>query len=409
MAAARKPPVTRRGAMAWLRENLFSSWGNGVASVVSAAVLLYVGLELVRWILVDAHWGPVWANLKLFAVYRYPPELLWRPFAAAGLVMLLLGATAGVGGRADDARGGESIAGGVFWWFLGLTTLLTLLGAFAWPAARWGWLALTLAGLTGFAAGRARPALVRLLPWSWGASLIVVVVLLGGFGDGWVLRSVSTKEWGGFMLTLILSIVGIAISFPLGIALALGRRSRLPIIKVVCIGFIEVVRGAPLIMWLFIASLMVPLVLNVSPSAVGPLTRAMVAVTLFSAAYMAENVRGGLQAVPKGQYEAAQALGLSGWQRTRLIVLPQALRAVIPAIVGQAIALFKDTSLVFIVGLFDFFNVGNIVANQSASLLIPGGVRLELSLFLAVVYWFFAYRMSVASRQLERRLGVGER
>ncbi|HKI59167.1 MAG TPA: amino acid ABC transporter permease [Trueperaceae bacterium] len=404
MGAARKPPVAQRGALAWLRQNLFSSWGNAVASVLSAAVLATFGFELLRWVLLEAHWGPVWANLKLFAVYRYPPALLWRPFAGAALVMLLLGATAGVG-----ERQGESIAGGVFWWFLGLTTLLTLIGILAWPVVRWGWLALTLAGVAGYVAGRLRPALVRALPWSWGASLIVIVVLLGGFGDGGAMRSVSTKEWGGFMLTLILSVVGIAISFPLGIALALGRRSDLPVIKAVCVGFIEVVRGAPLIMWLFIASLMVPLVLNVSPSAVGPLTRAMVAVTLFSSAYMAENVRGGLQAVPKGQYEAAQALGLSGWQRTRLIVLPQALRAVIPAIVGQAIALFKDTSLVFIVGLFDFFNVGNIVANQNESLLIPGGVRLELSLFMAVVYWFFAYRMSVASRQLERRLGVGER
>jgi general L-amino acid transport system permease protein len=135
-----------------------------------------------------------------------------------------------------------------------------------------------------------------------------MVLRLYGVGTSGALRAVSTKEWGGFMLTLILSAVGIAVSFPLGIALAPGRRSRLPVIRVVCVAFIEIVRGAPLIMWLFIASLMVPLVLNVSPSAVGPLTRAMVAVTLFSAACMAENVRGGLQAVPRGQYEAAQAL-----------------------------------------------------------------------------------------------------
>lgn len=404
MAVGRPPPAVRRGVVPWLRENLFSSWVNALASLATVAVIGVLGAELVRWALVEAHWGPVWANLKLFAVYRYPADLLWRPFAAAGVVMLLLGVTSGAG---HSER--ESIAGGVFRWFLGLTALLALVGMAAWPAVRWGWLAVSAAGVVGYAAGRARPGLVRALPWSWGASLLLLVVLLEGFGDRGAMRAVSTKEWGGFMLTLILSAVGIAVSFPLGIALALGRRSRLPVIRVVCVGFIEVVRGAPLIMWLFIASLMVPLVLDVSPSAVGPLTRAMVAVTLFSAAYMAENVRGGLQAVPKGQAEAARALGLSGWQTTRLIVLPQALRAVIPAIVGQAIALFKDTSLVFIVGLFDFFNVGNIVANQPASLLVPGGVRLGLSLFLAVTYWFFAYRMSVASRQLERRLGVGER
>ncbi len=404
MAVDRPPPKVRRGVVPWLRENLFSSWANALASLATVAVIGYLAAELLLWALVQAHWGPVWANLKLFAVYRYPADLLWRPFAATGVVMLLLGVTAGAG------RGeGESIAGGVFRWFLGLTALLALVGLAAWPVARWGWIAVSAAGVAGYAAGRARPGLARVLSWSWGASLLLLVVLLEGFGDRGAMRAVGTKEWGGFMLTLILSAVGIAVSFPLGIGLALGRRSRLPVIRVVCVAFIEVVRGAPLIMWLFIASLMVPLVLDVSPSAVGPLTRAMVAVTLFSAAYMAENVRGGLQAVPKGQAEAARALGLSGWQTTRLIVLPQALRAVIPAIVGQAIALFKDTSLVFIVGLFDFFNVGNIVANQPASLLVPGGVRLELSLFLAVTYWFFAYRMSVASRQLERRLGVGER
>ena len=163
-------------------------------------------------------------------------------------------------------------------------------------------------------------------------------------------------------------------------------------------------------MWLFIASLLLPLLLNTDANNLPAVLRAYVAVTLFSAAYMAENVRGGLQAVPLGQMEASRALGLSGWQTTRLIVLPQALRAVIPAIVGQAIGLFKDTSLVFIVGLSDFFNVGlNIVANQPESLLIPGGILLEISLFLALVYWFFAFRMSVASRQLEKQLGVGVR
>jgi general L-amino acid transport system permease protein len=210
------------------------------------------------------------------------------------------------------------------------------------------------------------------------------------------------------MLTLIL-FTAIIPSFPLGIALALGRRSRLPAIKYVCIGFIEIVRGAPLIMWLFVASLLLPLFLNTDPNNLPAILRAYVAITLFSAAYMAENVRGGLQAVPRGQTEAAQALGLSGWQTMRLIVLPQALRAVIPAIVGQAIGVFKDTSLVFIIGLSDFFRVTEIVAVQPASLQVTGGVKLELYLYVAVIYFFFAYRMSIASRQLEKQLGVGTR
>src|SRR5690606_3892999 len=202
---------------------------------------------------------------------------------------------------------------------------------------------------------------------------------------------------------------GIIPSFPLGIALALGRSSKLPAIKYFCIGFIEVVRGAPLIMWLFIASLLLPLILNVDANSLPAILRAYVAITLFSAAYMAENVRGGLQAVPRGQSEAARALGLSGWETTRLIVLPQALRAVIPAIVGQSIGLFKDTSLVFIVGLVDFFKVADLVSVQPASLQVTGGVKLEVFLFIALIYFFFAYRMSIASRQLEKELGVGER
>lgn len=210
------------------------------------------------------------------------------------------------------------------------------------------------------------------------------------------------------MLTLIL-FTGIIPSFPLGILLALGRASKLPVIKYTCIGFIEVVRGAPLIMWLFIASLLLPLILNTDANALPAVMRAYVAITLFSAAYMAENVRGGLQAVGKGQGEAARALGLSGFQTTYLIVLPQALRAVLPAIVGQAIGLFKDTSLVFIVGLVDFFRVAELVSVQPASLLVTGGVKLELYLFISAIYFYFAYRMSVASRQLEQELGVGER
>jgi general L-amino acid transport system permease protein len=230
---------------------------------------------------------------------------------------------------------------------------------------------------------------------------------LGGHGP---MELVRTVEWGGFLLTVVLAGFGIVVSFPLGIALALGRRSVLPAINYFCIAVIELIRGAPLITWLFIASLMVPLLLNVSPDAIPAISRALVAVTLFSSAYMAENVRGGLQSVPRGQGEAARALGLSGWQMTRLIVLPQALRAVIPAIVGQAIGLFKDTSLVFIVGLFDFFEIGRrVIPSQPESLLYPGGVLLEISLFMAVIYWFFAYRMSIASRQLETELGVGER
>ena len=404
---SRLPPIAMTGPRAWLRDNLFSSLGNSIASVLTLAFLLWMSVNVFQWAFFEASWGPVWNNLKLFAVYRYPNELLWRPMGIVSMVMALLGLSAGV------AQASKSdIIRGVFWSFSGLVFLITIVALFSWESVRLWWLLASFGALAGYALGRELPWLVRTLPWLWGASLPLGFLLLYGLpGDNEsLLRVVSTRDWGGFMLTLILSAVGIVVSFPLGIALALGRRSKLPAIKYFCIGFIEIVRGAPLISWLFIASLLVPLLFNVSPERIGPLNRALVAVTLFSAAYMAENVRGGLQAVAKGQREAAQALGLGGWQTLRLIVLPQALKAVIPAIVGQSIGLFKDTSLVFIVGLFDFFNVANtIVANQPESLLVTGGIRLELSLFVALIYFFFAYRMSIASRQLERSLGVGSR
>jgi general L-amino acid transport system permease protein len=318
------------------------------------------------------------------------------------LVMLLLGMTAGAA-RQDE------ILRGAFWWVSGFVGVLAIVALLFWPSVRWSWLLAGVVPFLGYLIGGAVPRLLRVLPWLWALSIFVGFSLLYGvpLGSG-LWRVAPAREWGGFMLSLIL-FSAIIPSFPLGIALALGRRSKLPAIKAFCIGFIEVVRGAPLIMWLFMASLLLPLFLNTDPNNLPAIVRAYVMIALFSAAYMAENVRGGLQAVPRGQTEAAQALGLSGWQTTHLIVLPQALRAVIPAIVGQAIGVFKDTSLVFVVGLTDFYRVTEAIATQPESLLITGGVKLELYLFISVVYFFFSYRMSVASRQLEKRLGVGTR
>jgi len=400
--APRPAPVPTRGPVVWLRKNLFSSPSNTVLTIVTGTVVAFALYNLALFVFVDASWGQVWANMKLFGVYRYPADLLWRPLAVAAGMMFLLGAMAGVGGRG-------SITANAFFAFQGLVGLLSVLAVLFWPSVRVLWPMVLVAGFVGFLLGRARPRVVRALPWAWAAWFVLGLVVLYGVVPGTgPLRVVPSRDWGGFLLTLVL-FTGIIPSFPLGVALALGRTSRLPAIKYFCIAFIEIVRGAPLIMWLFIASLLLPLILNVDANSLPAIMRAYVAITLFSAAYMAENVRGGLQAVPRGQVEAARALGLSAWQTTMLIVLPQALRAVIPAIVGQAIGLFKDTSLVFIVGLVDFFRVADLVSVQPQSLLVTGGVKLEVFLFVAVIYFFFAYRMSVASRQLERQLGVGVR
>ena len=399
---SRPAPVATRGVGVWLRQNLFSSPGNTILTIVVGAVAAFAVYNMLVFILVDGSWAQVWRNMKLFGVYRYPADLLWRPLAIAAVMMGLLGFMAGSGGR-------QSIVANAFFSIQLLVGLLSLVAVIFWPSVRFLWPMVLVVGYAGYLLGRRLPGGTRFLPILWGLWFVGGLALLSGISPGsGLLRTVPTRDWGGFLLTLVL-FTGIIPSFPLGIALALGRNSRLPAIKYFCIGFIEVVRGAPLIMWLFIASLLLPLILNVDANSLPAILRAYVAITLFSAAYMAENVRGGLQAVPRGQTEAARALGLSSWETTRLIVLPQALRAVIPAIVGQSIGLFKDTSLVFIVGLVDFFKVADLVSVQPASLQVTGGVKLEVFLFIALIYFFFAYRMSIASRQLEKQLGVGER
>jgi general L-amino acid transport system permease protein len=233
---------------------------------------------------------------------------------------------------------------------------------------------------------------------------LFILIIRGLLPEGTVFPVVRSNLWGGLLLTFLLTVVGIVFSFPLGVALALGRRSELPVIRTICVVYIEFVRGVPLITILFMAQFMVPLFLP-GGSTVDRVLRAMIGITLFSAAYLAENVRGGLQSIPNGQYEAAYALGLSGFQTMVRIILPQALRAVIPILVGQFISLFKDTSLVAIVGLFDLLGIADAVLAQPRYI----GRQAEVYLFISVIYFIFSYNMSYVSQRLEKSLGVGER
>jgi general L-amino acid transport system permease protein len=234
---------------------------------------------------------------------------------------------------------------------------------------------------------------------------LIALVLLPGVRGIPGLPVVGTTAWGGLLVTMLLAVGGIVLSFPIGVLLALGRRSSLPVVKLFSILFIEVVRGVPLVTILFMFSVILALFLP-AESRIDRLLRALMAMVVFSAAYTAENVRGGLQAIPEGQVEAAKALGLNNFQITTFIVLPQALRLVIPAIVGQFISLFKDTTLVVIVGINDLLGIGNAVLN-----LRPEFVRLQMEvyLFIAAIFWIFSYFMSYASLELEKALGVGER
>jgi general L-amino acid transport system permease protein len=229
---------------------------------------------------------------------------------------------------------------------------------------------------------------------------IIALQLFAGGNFG--LESVETSKWGGLTLTLILSAVGIVASLPLGIVLALGRRSNMPIVKSVSVVFIEFWRGVPLITVLFMASVMLPLFLP-EGTHFDKLLRAMIGIALFQSAYMAEVVRGGLQAIPKGQYEAAEALGLSYWKSMGLIILPQALKMVIPGIVNTFIALFKDTTLVLIIGLFDLLAMIQTAFNDTNWL----GFSIEGYVFAALIFWVFCFSMSRYSQALERKLHTG--
>jgi general L-amino acid transport system permease protein len=235
-------------------------------------------------------------------------------------------------------------------------------------------------------------------PWLaglWAGGLIVIGVLMWGGLFG--LPYVENERWGGLILTLLLTTIGLAAAFPLSIALALGRRSELPVIRALSVAYIELIRGVPLISLLFMASVMLPLFLP-GGMTIDKLARAQIALVLFAAAYLAEVVRGGLQAIPRGQYDAAAALGLSYWNAMRSVILPQALRIAVPPLVNTCIGFFKDTSLVLIIGLFDLLSTLKVALSEPAWT----GFGVEAYLFAALVYFVFCFAMSRYSRRFER-------
>ena len=316
-------------------------------------LMFYAGWKLVDWALVKALWQPdpqacraasgaCWGFIvekhRLIAFGTYPYEEHWRPALSSALLVAL--------------------------WMLS-----------AW---RRMW----------------KPGLIAL----WVVGLVVIAALMWGGVFG--LAYVENERWGGLILTLLLASFGLAFAFPLSILLALGRRSSLPVIRALCVAYIELIRGVPLISVLFMASVMLPLFLPAGVS-VDKLLRAQVALILFAAAYLAEVVRGGLQAIPKHQYEAADALGLNYSQKTLLIILPQALRIAVPPLVNTCIGFFKDTSLVLIIGLFDLLSTIKVSLNDPAWT----GFGVEAYLFAAAVYFIFCYSMSLYSRRLEVSAG----
>jgi general L-amino acid transport system permease protein len=351
------PPKTEVGVIGWLRQNLFSSWFSSLLTILGIYIIYEYLPPFVEWAFLDADWlgdtreacareGACWVYIKVwfkqFMYGFYPAEERWRINLA--FIILIVAA------------------------------IPLFIPTFRWKA----WIGLFL--LVGY-------------------PVIAYYLFVGdAFGLPWV----ETPLWGGLFLTLVIAGVGIVASLPLGIILALGRRSSMPVVRAICVAFIELWRGVPLITVLFMASVMFPLFMP-EGMVFDKLLRALVGVTLFSAAYMAEVVRGGLQAIPKGQYEAAQAVGLSYWKMMGLVVLPQALRMVIPGIVNTFIGLFKDTTLVLIIGLFDLLGMAQAAATNSDWI----GFSVEGYVFVAFGFWIFCFGMSRYSMHVERKLHTG--
>lgn len=350
------PPAGRPGAGRWLRERLFSSPLNTLLTVLAAWLLLMALPPLAEWLFIKAHWhGSAQAC------------------------------------RADPA--------GACWSFIADKYRFILFGTYPYEQQWRPLLATVIMIATVAASGMRRFWSVRLV-FIWIAGLAASGVLMWGGMLG--LDYVEDTLWGGLPVTLMLSVFGIAAAFPLGVVLALGRRSNLPAIRALCVVYIELIRGVPLISLLFMASVMLPLFFPEGLD-IDKLLRAQIAIILFTAAYIAEIVRGGLQAIPRGQYEGAESLGLSYWQTMRKIILPQALRLVVPPIVSTFIGLFKDTSLVIIIGTFDLM----LTVKTAMADIAWQGFSAEGYVFVGLIYFAFCFAMSKYGRALEKRLGTG--
>jgi general L-amino acid transport system permease protein len=402
------PPERSLPPRRWLKENLFSTWFNGVLTVLLAAVLGWALYKIARFVLVDARWEIVDVNLTNILVFRFPREEFWRLWAALYVLAAAFGLGAGVAGRlrSEEVREGRARPYPRLMTLRRLGPLLAVVAVFLWFAKSLEGTILVAGIAATWIAARAGG---RLVPPRH-ARRAGAVVLLGVAAAYLVVSAfggVGWERWGGVLLTVFLAVGGIVISFPLGVLLALGRRSSFPAVRVVCVAYIELVRGVPLITILFLGAFMLGFFLPPGSETPSLEARALVGLVLFTAAYVAEIVRGGLQSVPREQIEAALALGLSPLKTTRLIVLPQALRAVIPALVGQFISLFKDTSLVFIIGLTELLAVSELITKQPD--FVAQGLIIETLVFAGFVYWAGSYWMSRESQRLERRLGVGER
>jgi general L-amino acid transport system permease protein len=350
-----KPPVTSVGVIGWARANLFNNIFNSILTLVVLYILWQVVPAFIRWAFIDSHWfstgeackgaeGACWsvipANIRFILFGFFPYEMQWRPLLA----------------------------------------MILLVGLLFYSRDRRHW--------------------KKSLFYAWLAGLFIMGLLMKGGILG--LAPVESTQWGGLPLTLLLSVFGLAAAYPLGVVLALGRQSQMPAVKILCIVYIEMIRGVPLITLLFMSSIVFPLFLPEGVT-VNVILRAQVAIIMFTAAYVAEVVRGGLQGMATGQYEAADSMGLNYYQTMRLVILPQALKIVIPPTVSQLISALKDTSLVVIIALYDLLKTTQSVLSDPNWMAFSS----ELYIFVALIYFGCCYFMSSYSRRLEKELDTG--
>jgi len=348
---AQPAPPTSKGVINWLRKNLFSNLINSIFTLLGFYFIYLILPPLINWMIIDATWsgskeeivnsGARWIfiaeKFNQFMYGFYPPELHWRPNTLLCLAIALV---------------------------VALKFVKNL---------------------------KIKIAMMVIFP------IVGFILIHGGLG----LEVVETEQWGGLMLTIIVASVGIIASFPIGVVLALGRQSNLPIMRTLSVGFIEFVRGVPLITVLFMASVVLPLFFSDGID-FNKLLRALIGITLFQAAYIAEVVRGGLQAIPKGQYEGADSIGLGYWQSMILVILPQALKISIPNLVGTSIGLFKDSTLLLIIGLFDVLAMVTLTTSDSHWL----GFELEGYVFVTMIFWVICFSMSQYSKSVERKFNT---
>lgn len=425
MLAEKEPPASEVGVLGWMRHNLFSNWFNSILTILALYFVFKILASLVPWI-----WSPTWNATSLaecreilHALGReghyagacwgviherwiqlifgfYPSELYWRPI----LAFILLGVALAPVLFSDKVPSKVLIFSAlypfIFPWLL-------------WGGTIWG----SLSALLGFVLGwvvytAVSKAMSNLLGIILGVLAAVIWwLVISGYFVGAMdsiapigIEAVESRKFGGFLLSIVIGVVAISCSLPLGIVLALGRQSDLMIVKYLCVGFIEFIRGVPLITLLFVASTLLNLFLPPGTN-FDIVLRVFIMVTLFAAAYMAEVIRGGLAALPRGQYEGADSLGLNYWQAQRLIIMPQALKISIPGIVSTFIGVFKDTTLVSVIGLFDPLNLSTAIRATTEW----NGIVWELYGFIALLFFVFCFSMSRYSMYLERKLHTGHR